>query len=281
MILVDFSQFCVAAYMKSLQNYKDPDDKSQIAPFRHMVLNSLRYANLQFGKQWGEMVIAVDGSSTWRSSAFPYYKKNRDSQKNKGNVNWADLYKCVNQVQQEISDHLPYSVIRVNEAEGDDVIAVAVQSQGVQPVLILSGDKDFIQLQTNPLVKQWDTIHQRWITHADPKRYLFEHVIKGDLGDGIPNVYSADDHYIIKQGKAKPITKVKLDQWWEQGVDEIASLPGFKRNVRLIDMRYIPEEVKSDIRDAFLNRRNKDKSALLNYMIKNNLRELSRKIGDF
>jgi len=256
----------------------------EIETVRHMILNSLRAINSKFRNEYGELVIAVDDNNSWRKQVFPYYKANRKVARSASDVDWGALFQCLSTVKEEIIENMPYKVVEVVGAEADDIIAWlsrhAVNAQ--EPCLIISGDHDFIQLQIdNIFVKQYDTKHDRWITHDEPRRYLFEHVIKGDLGDGIPNAYSLDDHYVNKVSRAKPVTKKKLDELWENGPGELASSPHFKRNLEMIDLRRTPEQIKLNIRDTYFALPNKDKSRVLNYFIKHSLRKLAQSLGDF
>ena len=183
-----------------------------------------------------------------------------------------------------LKEYLPYIVIQVERAEADDIMArlsrLCVSTQ--EKCLIISGDQDFIQLQIdNIFVKQWDTKHDRWISHPEPRRYLFEHVVKGDLGDGIPNAYSLDDHYITKAMRAPKVTTKKLNEMWENGPGELAASPHFKRNVMLIDLKRTPQEIQAEVERQYHFAPEKNKSRVLDYFIKNNLRVLTKSIGDF
>lgn len=282
MILVDYSQVCIANYMQAVGKYTNTPVELDV--IRHMILNSLRAINSKFRTQYGKMVIAVDDHNSWRKDIFPFYKANRKAARSSTDVDWAALFRCMATVKEEIKEFMPYTVIEVEKAEADDIIArlsrLCVNTQ--EMCLIISGDHDFIQLQIdNIFVKQYDTKHDRWITHAEPKRYLFEHVIKGDLGDGIPNVYSLDDHYITKANRAPKVTTKKLEQMWTEGPGELVSSPHFKRNVMLIDLKKTPQDIQSDIEREFHFAPEKNKSKVLNYFIDNNLRLLTKSIGDF
>lgn len=283
MIIVDFSQLCIAAYMQGGSHFDNTE--SDLDMFRHMVLNSLRVINSKHIRQYKELVIAVDSpKQSWRKKVFPYYKAQRAIDKTKSPIDWSRVARYIDTVKKEVDAFLPYRMIESPHAEADDVIGTLVRHHVEQqvPVLIASGDKDFIQLQigTNK-VTQWDNARQKWVGATDPKRYLFEHVIKGDRGDGVPNVFCVDDHFISKPGKAPAITQKKLDYWWSGGFEDIRNLPGFKRNVRLIDLRKTPEPLQANIMEIFGNTPIKQRGQLLGYFIQNNLKTLASQIGDF
>ena len=282
MIIIDYSQLCIATYMVAIGKYTNSPIELDL--IRHMILNSIRSVNHRFKNEFGNIVIAVDDGNSWRRDIFPYYKANRKVARDKSDIDWSELYSCIGAVRTELEEHFPYVVIKVANAEADDVIGTLARHcvQNQEHVLIISGDKDFIQLQAdNIFVKQWDNAHQRWVSHAEPKRYLFEHVIKGDMGDGIPNVYSQDDHYITKAARAKPVRTKALEEMWAGGVGELTSSPQFKRNITLIDLKRTPAEIQSEILNRLQNYPKKAKSGLMTYFMKHQLKQLSTAIGEF
>ena len=100
----------------------------------------------------------------------------------------------------ELKETFPYRVIRVERAEADDIIGALCHEHGVlgfmpgyaERILILSGDKDFSQLRKYANVEQYSPITKKWIRVNNPERYLREHIMRGDRGDGIPNFLSSD-----------------------------------------------------------------------------------------
>lgn len=255
--------------------------------FRHMVLNSIKNLNVKFRKEFGEMVIAVDDHNSWRKDFFPYYKANRKEFRQNSDVDWKALYEAMGTVITEIDVIFPYKVVKVQKAEADDIIAELARYCVKQQIncMIVSGDKDFIQLQIdNIYVKQYNPRTEAFITHPEPKRYLFEHIVKGDVSDGIPNAYSLDDHFVVKQGRAKAVTKKKLDDIWDNPcqIDKVThEFPFLKRNRKLIDLSCSPQEIKDSVIHNYTNQIVKDKSKVLNYFIKNNLKVLSKSLGEF
>jgi len=281
MIIIDYSQVCIANYMKAIGKYTNIP--VEIDLLRHMILNSIRAVNSKFRTQYGELVIAVDSPNSWRRDFFPYYKANRSQVRKTSDVDWAELYACLKKIKDELIEYFPYTVIQIEKTEADDIIGVLARHciEQQEACLIVSGDKDFIQLQAdNIFIKQWDTKNERWMTDANPKRFMFEHVMRGDLADGIPNVYSPDDQFITKAARQKKITTKLLDTLWEQGL-ESADLPYLKRNITLIDLRRTPKELQEQIIAAYHSSPKKNKSQVLNYFIKNNLKQLTPSLGDF
>lgn len=278
MILIDFNQMCVASYAGTFAQFDDGTIDMEL--FRHTVINSLRVVNSKFRKDWGMLVIVADSGKSWRKDFFPYYKAKRNQDKTESKINWQQLHVGIRTVLKELHENFPYPVIVVANAEGDDLIGAITRwnSDQLQPTLIISSDKDFLQLQiNNHLVQQFDNIHQRWITHDDPARYMFEHVLKGDRGDGIPNAYCPDDYFINKY-RRHPIRSEKLDQLWESG--DIGSIPYFRRNIRLVDLRNTPQGISEEAVQMLLDHK-PIKGKVMQYLAKNRLSKLMDSLGDF
>jgi 5'-3' exonuclease len=255
---------------------------------RHMILNSLRSYRVKFGADYGEMVIACDNTNYWRKKVFPYYKANRKKAQENSDLDWKAVFECLNKIRAELKEFFPYRVIDIESAEADDIIATLVTNFGSEmntgePILILSGDKDFIQLHTYANVKQYDPTRKKWITHNDPERYKEEHVLKGDSGDGIPNILSNDNCFVVGD-RQKPMTQKKLDAFIELSIACKLDHPNYRnycRNAQLIDLSFVPNEIRERVMDSYNTQTDKDRSKLMGYFIANKLRNLTEHIGEF
>ena len=282
MILVDLNQVLISNLMaQSRGNIEEILDKDMV---RHMVLNSLRGYNLKFKKEYGEMILCADASDPWRRDIFPYYKYARRKGREDSATDWNKIFNMINDIRIEITENMPYKVLHIDKVEADDIIATIVKITGtdVQPILIISGDKDFIQLQKKKFVKQYAPIQKKFIEDEDPKKFLREQIIKGDRSDGIPNILSADDIF-TKDEKQKPITKNRLEEWID-----IENIPlgtetskYYQRNKQLIDLSMIPLDIELSIinRYRFYDYPNRNK--MLDYFIKHKLKALISNINDF
>lgn len=279
MIIVDFNQVMISNLMMQLGNHTNVPIEEGL--FRHMVINSLRAYKQKFGYEYGEMIIACDDKNYWRKQIFPYYKANRKKTRDASEINWSQVYEIFNKVKQEIKDYFPYRVIQVESAEADDIIATLVKSRS-EPALILSGDKDFVQLQLDEDVKQYDPVRKKWITHADPRRFLLEHILKGDQGDGIPNILSDDDTFVTDK-RQKPLTQKKIDTIYLEGIP-IADLPlvkNYSRNQKLVDLSKIPDSIQKQVLDKYYEEDGKDRSKLFNYFMNYKLKNMMEHLGEF
>ena len=247
-----------------------------------MILNSLRGHNKKFRKEYGQMVIACDSSNVWRKQIFPNYKAGRKANRAKSEHDWEFIFDVLAKIKQEIKDFLPYKVIAVESAEADDIIATLCKRTN-EKVLILSGDKDFIQLHHYGNVYQWSPLLKGFIgEQEDPRVFLRTQIIKGDRSDGVPNILSDDDIF-VRGERQKPIRAKQLEEW--SNVDNIPlgseTKKHYNRNKKLIDLSQIPKTIETNIINTYKNYKVKDRSLLLPYFIGKKLKTLIDKINDF
>ena len=278
MIIIDFNQVMISNLMMQLGNHTNiPVDEGL---FRHMVLNSLRSYKQQFGNKFGEIVIACDDKNYWRKQHFPYYKANRKKTRDASEINWTHVFEVFNKIKSELREFFPYRVIQIETAEADDIIATLVQRSSIpEEILILSGDKDYIQLHKYSYIKQYDPTRKKWITHNDPQRYLFEHICKGDSSDGIPNILSDGDSFVSGK-RQKPLTQKKIDELYNDFSNQQYAV-SFERNKQLIDLTMIPVNIKEQVINKYEEEAGKDRSKVFNYFIKYKLKNLMESVGEF
>jgi hypothetical protein len=248
--------------------------------FRHMVINSLRSYKQKFQSEYGEIVIACDDRNYWRKQVFPYYKANRKKNRDASEINWNQVFDIFNTIKAEIKEYFPYRVIQVESAEADDIIATLVTENKDKTILILSADKDFVQLQKYATVRQYDPIRKKWIKEDNPQQYLYEHILKGDQGDGIPNILSDDDTFVTDK-RQKPMTQKKMELFKSQGISQEMLKRNFARNELLVDLTKIPDNIRNGVINKYNEENGKDRSKLFNYFISHNLKLLMDSVGDF
>lgn len=264
---------------------------------RHMIINAIRSYKTKYGAEFGDIVIACDNKHYWRKKVFPYYKANRKKTRDSSGFDWHAIFEALNQIKQELSEHFPYPVIEVESCEADDIIACLVfwsqehdlVQQGLdlepQPVLILSGDHDFTQLQRYKNVKQYSPIQKKWVkAEQSIDRIVMEHVLMGDKGDGVPNFLSPDDVFVTG-GRQKPIRKKDLEEWKKLSISHWDGTPheaNIRRNANLVDLRKIPNDFMETIINNYTSQKNvRDKSHLLNYFIVHKMKNLIEHITEF
>ena len=284
MIIVDLNQVMISNLMMTLGNHASGTQIEEDL-LRHFILNSIRSYNVKFKSEYGEMIIACDDKNYWRRQIFPYYKANRKKDRDSSDLDWNSIFQSLNKIRDELKEYFPYRVIQIDTAEADDVIGTLCMkfANTHEKILIISGDKDFKQLQQFNNVKQYDPVRKRWMTENDPSKFLKEHIIRGDKGDGVPNFMSPDD-CIVLNTRQKAITQKKLDQWLymepEQFCDE-KMLRGFRRNEQMVDLTKIPEAIQDAVIQSYKAQEGKGRDKLFNYFIENRLKNLLTDIGQF
>ena len=281
MIILDLSQVMIATLMAQLGNHTNAELDENL--LRHMILNSIRANKMKFSSEFGEMVIAADDRKFWRRDLYPYYKANRKKTRDASELNWNVIFDSLNKIREELKESFPYPVVQVDSAEADDVIAVLTKHYNYDKILILSGDKDFQQLQRYPNVKQYSPVLKKYITCRDPDMFLKEHIMRGDVGDGIPNFLSADATF-VDGSRQKPLATKKIEAWLTANPVEFCNvemLRNYKRNQQLVDFDFIPEDVEQNILAEYKAQSGKDRTKLFNYFISNKLKNLVETINDF
>jgi len=296
MILLDFNQIAIA----NIHVQRLTGDESLL---RHMILNSIRMYNKKFRDEYGQMVICADGRQTWRYDYYPYYKasrkKAREDKPAQGGLDWNEVYQSLNLIREEIKEHLPYKVMHMDRCEADDMIGALVynsQEFGLnEPIMIISSDKDFLQLQKFPNVKQFSPLLKKLLPakakdkkNFNPRTYLFEHICRGDGSDGIPNVLSPDNCLVEKDLRQSPLRQSVIDFWLENYDDTENNMHmssevyrNYQRNKTLIDLNEIPNDIYNNIVNNFNDQKPAHRMKVLNYLIKKRCKHLIESVEEF
>jgi len=278
MILIDLSQIMMASTMMSMKKGQTEVDLGFI---RHSILNSLRMYRQKYYNDYGELVICCDDRQSWRRDYFPQYKAGRKSGRDSSPLNWTQIFECFDTIKSELNTIFPYKFIQVKKAEADDIIGVLSREwTGAGPTMIISSDKDFIQLQKfRHTIRQWSPVTKKLVNGNDPNIYLQEHIIKGDKSDGIPNILSTDNS-IVEGIRQRPITKKYLQNWSEMTMND-DELRNYHRNQKLIDLAETPKEIETEIMYQYNQDPEGGRKGLLNFFIEKKLNNLIETIGEF
>lgn len=290
-ILIDYSQVAISSIMGQI-NSRNFNGELDIDLVRHMILNGIRHYNKEFKEKYGDVVICCDDRHYWRKEIFPYYKASRKTDRAASNYDWKLIFECLETVKQELRDHFPYKVVQVDRAEADDIIYVLVKYHSspleggfeYEPCIIISGDKDFIQLHRYGDTSQWSPVQSKWV-RGNPDKYLREHILKGDRGDGIPNVMSKDDVFVTS-GRQTPLRQKKIEEInidLEEGELLYAAswYANYCRNEQLIDLTKLPDEIKNNVVSEYHGQTAGDRSNMFNYFVNNKLSILMESINEF
>jgi hypothetical protein len=297
LILIDYSQVALAAILTFQRELKGSESEIKNL-IRHVTLSTIKSYKKKYGKEYGDVVICCDGRKYWRKEFFEYYKGMRKSNREKSDLDWGLIFDTLSEMRIDLATHFPYKVLHIDRAEADDIIAVMTKyvqdnelvQQGLveesQKVLILSSDKDFKQLQLYPNVKQWSPMQKKYVTATQREiiEHKIEHIVKGDTGDGVPNILSKDDVFMVGE-RQKPMSAKRLKEFFENGFiacknDE--ERRNWHRNATLVDFDFIPEDVSKEIISTYLNTKpTGDKMAIMNYLIEHKCRLLLDELEDF
>tara|TARA_Y100000114_G_C11744008_1_gene320584 strand:+ start:31 stop:882 length:852 start_codon:yes stop_codon:yes gene_type:complete len=282
MILLDYSGIAIATIAINKVNEENM--------LRHMILNSIRMYNKKFREEYGEMVITVDGGNNWRRDYFPQYKANRRKGREESSFDWAEAFRIMHLVKDEIKENLPYKVLHIDKCEADDIIGTLVIDNNEfgkgEKIMIVSSDHDFKQLQKYDYVSQFSPMTKKFVEEGHPRQNLKLKILQGDAGDGVPNVLSHDDTF-VNNDRQTPLSKKKkeaiLKDLSEGELLYAASwYRNYQRNEKLIDLSQTPEGLRQNIIYEYLNQdpwQNKGKA--LPYLINKNLKELITSVEDF
>jgi 5'-3' exonuclease len=285
MVLVDFNGLAIGSIMGSL-NRGEGLSESLV---KHIILNNLRlYRKKYSNEKYGDIVICCD-SPSWRRDVYPEYKANRVTGRKTDKHDWSAIFDLIDSTLNDIRNNFPYAVIKIDKAEADDIIGALTIHKACpligEDVVIISADKDFIQLQRHGHVIQWSPLFNKIVKDSNPIKYLFEHLLKGDSGDGVPNVLSPDD-CLVNHIRQSPMTKKKIGEWWDNKdrLKEVMPQEVFRnyiRNREMIDLDRTPEVIKKESIDQYENYKYPKRSNILTYLIENRMKMLIENAGEF
>jgi len=297
MIILDYSQIALSNILPFQNDIKRQSPEEIKNLIRHTTLSTIKSYKKKY-KEYGEVVIACDGPNYWRKSIFPYYKAMRKANRDKSDLDWKFIFDTLAELRTDLIESFPYKVLLIDTAEADDIIAVLTEytqenllvQEGLfaepQKVMIVSSDKDFIQLQRNKNVRQWSPMQRKFVEGSarEIQEYTIQHIVKGDSGDGIPNILSKDDVF-VSGDRQKPFSAKRLPDFFASGIEACKNdeeRRNYQRNQQLVNFDYIPEALCKNIIDTYMNVKPKgDKNSVMEYLIKNQCRLLLDEIEEF
>ena len=209
------------------------------------------------------MIICADSKPYWRSEVQPSYKLNRLKARASSTINSEAFYEDLAIIKQDIIDYSNWVMLDIKRAEADDIIAVLTAYARFidEKVLIISSDKDMLQLQTrHKEVFQFSPNRNKLLTLENTEYDILTHFLKGDTSDGIPNVFSIEGHFMIEGEKPrqKSITKGIIadvrdnleDLTKCKSLDKV-SIERYNQNIELIDTSFTPDDLQIAIRNTF------------------------------
>ena len=284
MILIDLNQVVIANLMVQMNNYREELDENLV---RHMILNSIRSIKKRFSDEYGNVILCCDNKNFWRKDSYPYYKASRKKTRESSNIDWNIIFNTISEMKSDLREVFPYKMIEVDRAEADDIIGVLVKEYSkYEKTIIISSDKDFKQLQRYPNVKQYSPILKKFLTTDNAYKYIREHIIRGDRGDGVPNFLSPDDVFVTEGARQKPLSKKRLSEWLDTSREpeefcDANMLEKYRRNEKLVDLTFIPDYIQEQVLLEYNKEPIGDMKKVFDYFIKNKMILLMEEIQDF
>lgn len=180
---------------------------------------------------------------------------------------------------------MPYLVLKAPRAEGDDCIAILAKMYHEQErIVVVSNDKDFGQLKKYPNVIIYSPLKNKEVVIDDADLYLKEMIIRGDRIDGVPNILSDDDVFVVKEKRQKSIMAAKLPGYLENDFLTFAEKDKIERNLNMIDFDRIPDDIVQGIKDSYslsVSTKKSNRQKIYNYFRTAKLRKLFDCIEEF
>ena len=251
---------------------------------RHMVFNMIRSYNLEHREQFGETILCFDSKNNWRKDTFPQYKANRRSTRERDEHDWNMIFGIVDQVKSELREYSPFRCLEVERCEADDIIGTICEKQmSPEPILIVSPDRDFVQLQRYPNVRQFSNIQKKWVEPKEGSALddLSLKILQGDTGDGVPNVLS-DDTTLTEGRRQGVLSKKKKEVLLEDPQALGTSVARqYIRNKRMIDLTSTPDDLQAAIMEQFEQPAKGSIMRLMTLFTKNRMNLMMESLADF
>ena len=135
----------------------------------------------------------------------------------------------------------------------------------------------------NDWKKKFSNIQKKWIEpKVSPEYDLQEKILKGDMGDGVPNVLSEDNVFVEDHSRQTPLRKQKFDALLKD--PEALGTTISRRVIRnrdLVDLSRTPDDIKQEIMQQFTVKQEGSINSLLTLFTKYKMKMLLEALPDF
>lgn len=298
-LISDFSKVaytCTYALKDDLKT-ASPEEVENI--LRHAMITSLLTLKKRFHREYGDLIIALDGKQNYRYGIHPNYKYKRKENREKDGLPWHIISNVMDKIREEAKEYWPWKVVWSERGEADDVMAVLVEDVAnkniievgvmddiqAEPVLLDTSDGDLLQLQKYENVKQWNSRERKFVVLTeDYDTWMKEFIIKGDRTDGVPGVFS-DINCFVDDVRQTPCTKQRMSPIMAcknifdyNGDSKVVQR--IKENYQLVCFDGIPLHVRDDIMDSWNTRKKNSKMVMLKYLNEKGCKHLSNEIDN-
>ena len=235
------------------------------------------------------VVFCLDGKS-WRKQVYPKYKANRAAAKLKKTKTELENEEILMEVFNELSEFLEektnVTVLKTDNAEADDLIAMWIEAHREDKNIIVSTDEDYVQLisenvwiyqgTSGTIVKPEGVFHEdgktfllkdkTHKTYPNPEYFLFKKCIRGDKSDNIFSAYPG----IREKGNKSKVGILEafedrhnkgfawnnfMNQKWEDHEEDVHVVKDdYERNKKLIDLTEQPDYIKAECLSEILKK---------------------------
>jgi 5'-3' exonuclease len=257
---------------------RNTDTWEKIGMAMHLTMSSVNQVQRMFGVD--HVVFCLEGRS-WRKDFYTPYKANRkldesamtEREVEENKMFW-ETYEAFTTFLREKTNT---SVLRVPNAEADDIIARFVDLHPDDEHFIISSDTDFVQLiaenvhQYNGVagqlikldgyfndrgkpVKDKKTGEHKLL--EDPEYLLFKKIIRGDATDNVFSAYPGvrekgsknsvgiKEAFEDREKQGFKWNNMMLQRWVDHNSKEHRVKDDYERNRTLIDLRAQPDDIK-------------------------------------
>lgn len=195
-----------------------------------------------------DIVFAIDDSvkKSFRKVLYPEYKAQRVLKKSQYQVPpIKDYILNVLFPELKLAEKYGYKMIKIEGAEGDDIIACLLNNfkDRYEGCLLIASDHDFLQIDGILQIDMMGRKHERKIGGEilNAKDFLLSKILLGDNADNINKVFNrVGEKKVLKLINDKETLKQMLK-------DNVDSLKQYDLNRKLISFEYIPKELNDKI----------------------------------
>ena len=194
------------------------------------------------------------------------------------------IFDIIGQVKNELREYSPFKCLEIERCEADDIIGTICEKQmSPEPILIISPDRDFVQLQRYPNVRQFSNVQKKWVEPKEGTAMddLALKILQGDSGDGVPNVLSDDT--TLTEGRRQGVLSKKKKETLLEDPQALGTTIArqYIRNKRMIDLTSTPDDLKASIMEQFQQPAKGSIMRLMTLFTKNRMNLMMESLADF
>jgi 5'-3' exonuclease len=255
-LVVDGSNILWRTYHAALHNNRSSDAEELSAMAHHVTLNTL---NKYYQKVQPDRVVMIfDKPNNWRKmytlsedclSGKKYKGNRRQNMTPSEKQRFDEFIKHMIEFEEIIRVYTKIVVLSGEIVEGDDFIACFVQRFTDQEHVIVSADKDLLQLLRQDRVSIIDPGNkprnlQEW--DNDPDYFMFEKCLRGDTGDNVQSAFPGVRKTRIKKAYEDAFEHGNMmnHEWTDKDGKTFRVGDLFEENKLLMDLTYQPDPVR-------------------------------------